>query len=359
MKKNFYIVLSITIIISLLGIANIHSITSSYSSYWLRQTIWLLISIIGAFIFFHLDYLRLYRMRWILYLFTLCLLLMVDVIGIEGGGAKRWLKLGIWSFQPSELVKLSVIIILSAFIDENWKPEGWSTKYLIKPFILIFIPAGLIVMQPDMGTAGVLLILGFLLLLISGMRWKTFLYISLFFIISLPVLWKFMHDYQRARVIAFLNPYSDPLGKGYHILQSIIAIGSGGLIGKGFGGGTQSALKFLPSRHTDFAFSVWCEEHGLIGAVFLLALYIFLIFMLLRIAFYPKRRFGSFLVLGIVLMLIVEITINIFMVSGMFPVVGVPLPFFSYGGSSLLVSFIGVGMACSVIWDRITERFVQ
>jgi rod shape determining protein RodA len=283
---------------------------------------------------------------------------MVDIVGIEGGGARRWLKLGGWSFQPSEFAKLTIIIILSSFIDQKWKPEGWNTIDLIKMFLLIFLPAGLVVLQPDLGTAGIIMLIGFFLMVISGMRLKTLFYIFLFFLITLPVMWRFMLDYQKARIVSFLNPYSDPLGKGYHILQSIIAIGSGGMGGKGFGRGTQSALKFLPSRHTDFAFSVWCEEHGLIGAVFLLGLYAVLIFMLLRISFYAKRRFGSFLVIGIVIMLMVEITINLFMVSGMFPVVGVPLPFFSYGGSSLLVSFMGIGIASSVIWDRITGRFV-
>jgi rod shape determining protein RodA len=283
---------------------------------------------------------------------------MVDMVGIEGGGARRWLKLGGWSFQPSEFAKLTIIIILSSFIDQKWKPEGWNTIDLIKMFLLIFLPAGLVVLQPDLGTAGIIMLIGFFLMVISGMRLKTLFYIFLFFLITLPVMWRFMLDYQKARIVSFLNPYSDPLGKGYHILQSIIAIGSGGMGGKGFGRGTQSALKFLPSRHTDFAFSVWCEEHGLIGAVFLLGLYAVLIFMLLRISFYAKRRFGSFLVIGIVIMLMVEITINLFMISGMFPVVGVPLPFFSYGGSSLLVSFMGIGIASSVIWDRITGRFV-
>jgi rod shape determining protein RodA len=283
---------------------------------------------------------------------------MVDMIGIEGGGARRWLKLGGWSFQPSEFAKLTIIIILSSFIDQKWKPEGWNTIDLIKMCLLIFLPAGLVVLQPDLGTAGIIMLIGFFLMVISGMRLKTLFYIFLFFLITLPVMWRFMLDYQKARIVSFLNPYSDPLGKGYHILQSIIAIGSGGMGGKGFGRGTQSVLKFLPSRHTDFAFSVWCEEHGLIGAVFLLGLYAVLIFMLLRISFYAKRRFGSFLVIGIVIMLMVEITINLFMVSGMFPVVGVPLPFFSYGGSSLLVSFMGIGIASSVIWDRITGRFV-
>jgi rod shape determining protein RodA len=283
---------------------------------------------------------------------------MVDMVGIEGGGARRWLTLGGWNFQPSEFAKLTIIIILSSFIDQKWKPEGWNTIDLIKMFLLIFLPAGLVVLQPDLGTAGIIMLIGFFLMVISGMRLKTLFYIFLFFLITLPVMWRFMLDYQKARIVSFLNPYSDPLGKGYHILQSIIAIGSGGIGGKGFGRGTQSVLKFLPSRHTDFAFSVWCEEHGLIGAVFLLGLYAVLIFMLLRISFYAKRRFGSFLVIGIVIMLMVEITINLFMVSGMFPVVGVPLPFFSYGGSSLLVSFMGIGIASSVIWDRITGRFV-
>jgi len=359
MRRDFYIILFTAILIAVTGIINIYSITHHSSPHWLRQTVWLIISVIAALILFRIDYLRLYNMKWILYLFTLILLLMVDIIGMEGGGARRWLKLGSWSFQPSELAKLTIIIIISSFIDEKWKPEGWDTKDLIKAFLLIFIPAALVLVQPDLGTAGILIIIGGLLMIISGMRRKTIFYIFLFFIISIPILWIFMLDYQKARIITLLNPYSDPLGKGYHILQSIIAIGSGGITGKGFGRGTQSALKFLPSRHTDFAFSVWCEEHGFIGAVFLLALYAILIFMLLRISFYAKRRFGSFLVLGIVVMFIVEITINMFMVSGMFPVVGVPLPFFSYGGSSLLVSFMGIGIACSIIWDRITRRLVQ
>lgn len=358
MKREFYIILFTAVLISVIGIINIYSTTHLFSSHSLRQTQWLLISAITAVILFHIDYLRVYNMRWILYFFTLVLLLMVDMVGIEGGGARRWLTLGGWNFQPSEFAKLTIIIILSSFIDQKWKPEGWNTIDLIKMFLLIFLPAGLVVLQPDLGTAGIIMLIGFFLMVISGMRLKTLFYIFLFFLITLPVMWRFMLDYQKARIVSFLNPYSDPLGKGYHILQSIIAIGSGGIGGKGFGRGTQSVLKFLPSRHTDFAFSVWCEEHGLIGAVFLLGLYAVLIFMLLRISFYAKRRFGSFLVIGIVIMLMVEITINLFMVSGMFPVVGVPLPFFSYGGSSLLVSFMGIGIASSVIWDRITGRFV-
>jgi len=358
MKRDFYVLLFTAVLISVMGIINIYSITHLSSSHWMRQIVWLVISVVAAAILFHIDYLRVYNRRWILYFFTILLLLIVDVMGMEGGGARRWLRLGSWNFQPSELAKLSVIIIISSFIDQKWRPEGWNTADLIKMFLLVCVPAGLVLVQPDLGTAGILIIIGLLLMVISGMRLKTILYIFLFFLITLPVMWQFMLDYQKARIIGFLNPYSDPLGKGYHILQSIIAIGSGGIEGKGFGRGTQSALRFLPSRHTDFAFSVWCEERGLIGAVFLLGLYAFLIFMILRISFYAKRRFGSFLVIGIAIMFMVEIIINLFMISGMFPVVGVPLPFFSYGGSSLLISFMGIGLACSVIWDRITGRFV-
>lgn len=359
MKRTFYIILFISTFISALGIINIYSITHSFSQHWVKQSVWLIISLITAFFLFRIDYLRLYNMKWIIYLFTITLLIMVELIGLEGGGARRWLRIGSWNFQPSELAKLSIIIVLSSYIDEKWKPEGWSAKDLIKPFFLIMLPAGLVAVEPDLGTAGILIIIGFSLLLLSGIKRKTIMSLLITILVTIPILWRFMLDYQKARIISFLNPYSDPLGKGYHILQSIITIGSGGVVGKGFGRGTQSALRFLPSRHTDFAFSVWCEEHGLIGAIFLLSLYIALIFMLIKLSFYAKRRFGAFLVLGIVIMLVVEITINLFMVSGMFPVVGTPLPFFSYGGSSLLVSFMGIGISCSVLRDRITGRLVQ
>lgn len=357
-KRDFYILLCLAILISVAGIANIYSATHGSGGFWIRQSLWLLLSVFSAIILFQIDYMKFYNWRWVIYIFTLLLLLMVKVIGVEGGGAKRWLSFGVWNFQPSELAKLSILVLLSGYIEEKWKPEGWSVREVFLPLLLIFIPAGMIALQPDLGTAGLIVITGFLLLAVSGMKWRALLICVLVALMSLPVMWEVMRDYQRARIISFLNPYADPLGKGYHILQSIIAIGSGGITGKGFFHGTQSVLKFLPSRHTDFGFSVWCEEHGLIGAIFLLSLYMALIFLLLRTSFYAKRRFGAYLVLGVALLFMIQCAINLLMVLGMFPVVGIPLPFFAYGGSSLLVSFAALGISCSVIWDRVKGRFI-
>ncbi|PPI88966.1 rod shape-determining protein RodA [Candidatus Pantoea edessiphila] len=287
--------------------------------------------------------------KYAYYLYIICviLLVVVDVYGQISKGSQRWLDLGILRFQPSEIAKIVVPLAITRFINNDFKPI--TIRRIFAALIFILIPTLLIAIQPDLGTSILVAISGLLVLFISGINWKLII-ITLFLIILFsPILWFFlMQDYQRERIIMLLHPNSDPLGAGYHIMQSKIAIGSGGLYGKGFLLGTQSQLKFLPERHTDFIFAVIAEELGLIGIVFLFLLYLLLIIRGLILALRASSSFGCVIISTLILVLFIYIIINVSMVSGVLPVVGIPLPMISYGGSSLVVLMAGFGIMMSI-----------
>src|SRR5476649_1437827 len=286
-----------------------------------------------------------------LYIISVVLLVAVDAFGQISKGAQRWLDLGFVRFQPSEIAKIAVPLMVARFINRDSCPP--SLKNTAITLVLIFLPTLLVAAQPDLGTAILIAASGLFVLFLSGMSWKLIGVAALLIAAFIPILWFFlMHDYQRDRVMMLLDPESDPLGAGYHIIQSKIAIGSGGLSGKGWLHGTQSQLEFLPERHTDFIFAVLAEELGLIGVLVLLGLYLCLIMRGLVIAANAQTTFGRVMAGGLMLILFVYVFVNIGMVSGIVPVVGVPLPLVSYGGSALIVLMAGFGIVMSIHTHR-------
>ncbi|QIK36930.1 rod shape-determining protein RodA [Caldichromatium japonicum] len=286
--------------------------------------------------------------RWSLtfYIFGLLMLVAVLLIGDIGKGAQRWLDFGVIRFQPSELLKLAVPMAVAWALARCPLPPRLPSILLAA--ILTLIPAALIAKQPDLGTALLVASAGILVLFIAGVRWRLIIGLLLLLAALVPVVWGHLHDYQRARILTFLNPQSDPLGSGYHIIQSQIAIGSGGLSGKGWLHGTQSHLEFLPERHTDFIFAVIGEEFGLTGILGLMSIYLFVIGRGLLIAARAQETYDRLLAGSLTLVFFVYLFVNTGMVSGLLPVVGVPLPLISYGGTSMVTLMAGFGMLMAI-----------
>ena len=293
---------------------------------------------------------RLRDLAYWIYGVGLLLLILVLMVGDEGKGAQRWLNLGIVRFQPSELMKLAVPLLVAAYIAERPLPPSFLRIAVC--LAMVFIPSLLISKQPDLGTALLIVISGLLVIFLSGVSWKFIISFLVSVASALPVLWYVMHDYQKQRVLTFLNPESDPLGAGYHIIQSKIAIGSGGLSGRGWLEGTQSNLAFLPERSTDFIFSVIGEEFGLIGVGMLLFLYLAVASRGLYIASQAQSSFARLLAGSISLTFLVGVIVNVGMVTGLLPVVGVPLPLISYGGTSMVTLLASFGILMSIHTHR-------
>ncbi|TVQ28479.1 MAG: rod shape-determining protein RodA [Wenzhouxiangella sp.] len=284
-----------------------------------------------------------YYQAWAPALFVVAVLMLVAVLffGV-GRGAQRWLDIGLVRFQPSEGMKVALPLMLAALLARRPLPPGWIDLGLCLG--LIALPVGLIVLQPDLGTAVLVAASGVALLFLAGLRWRLIVAMSGLVIAALPVLWLNLHQYQRYRVMTFLNPESDPLGQGWNIIQSKIAVGSGGLAGKGWTQSTQSHLEFLPEPHTDFIFSVLAEEFGFIGVVLVLALYAAIVLRGLYLASRCRDNFGRLLSGSLVMMFFFYLVVNVAMVSGLLPVVGVPLPLVSYGGTSAVSLLAGFGL---------------
>lgn len=281
-----------------------------------------------------------------LYLVGLALLLAVMFFGEISKGAQRWLDFGVFRFQPSEIMKLAMPATIAWLLAKQSLPPNWSQLGIA--LLILLIPVALIAKQPDLGTAILVVVSGGAVIFFAGLSWKLIAAIVTFIAVSAPVAWNFLHDYQQKRVLMFLDPESDPLGAGYHIIQSKIAIGSGGLEGKGWRNGSQTQLDFLPESHTDFVFSVLAEEWGLLGVSLLLTLYAFVILRGLYIAWYARDSFGQLMAGAITMSFFIYVFINIGMVSGLLPVVGVPLPIISYGGTSLVTLMLGFGILMSI-----------
>jgi len=287
-----------------------------------------------------------------LYLAAFLLMLLVPFIGVESGGARRWLGYGEISFQPAEMMKITLVLALARYY--QWLPPEkiWRPDALLAPLLLIGLPVLLALAQPDLGTAALFAIIGGGLLFLAGVSWFYFAGAIAGVIIALPHAWEALHDYQKERVLTFIDPERDPLGSGYHILQSKIAIGSGGLAGKGFMQGTQAQLNFLPEKHTDFIFTMFAEEMGFIGAVLLLALYLLALVFITYMALRCRSMFAKLVAGGVGLTLFAYVFINVAMVTGLVPVVGVPLPLVSYGGTSMLTMIIGLGFVLNAHVNR-------
>lgn len=291
--------------------------------------------------------------RWApwLYLAGLAMLVAVALVGVSGGGAQRWLSLGVTRFQPSELMKMALPMMLAWLLADGALPPRW--KRLGLSLVLIAVPAALIAQQPDLGTALIVAASGFFVLFLAGLQWRLLIGTAIAAVPAAAALWFYvMHDYQRQRVLTFLNPERDPLGAGYHIIQSKIAIGSGGIYGKGFLNGTQAQLEFLPERHTDFIFAVLSEEFGLIGVVVLLCLYAVLVARGAVIAVRAQDTFSRLLAGSLAMTFFVYVFVNIGMVTGLLPVVGLPLPLVSYGGTFMVTIMTGFGILMSIQTHR-------
>ena len=287
-------------------------------------------------------------LAWPIYVVSMLLLVAVDIVGKIGMGAQRWLLIGPLQVQPSEVAKVAVILVLARYYHGLRREDASRLLYTVPPVAAILAPVALVMVQPDLGTAMMVLLGGGALLFVAGVRLWIFLVAGLGAVACLPVAWSFMHEYQRKRVLTFLDPDRDPLGAGYHITQSKIAIGSGGLFGKGFLKGTQSSLNFLPEKQTDFIFTTFVEEWGLLGAMVLLALFALLLVWGFSIALRCQHHFGRLVALGVTAMMFLYVFINTAMVMGLLPVVGVPLPLVSNGGTAMVSVMFACGLLIGV-----------
>jgi rod shape determining protein RodA len=293
------------------------------------------------------------RHAYLIYGAALLLLVAVEVMGVVGMGARRWVDLGLFQLQPSEVMKIAMVLALARFYHSLPLEYVGRIRWLIVPAVLIMVPVALVMRQPDLGTAILLMATGTAILLLAGVRLWKFAVAFGAVLLAIPLAWRFMlHGYQKDRVLTYLNPERDPLGAGYHIMQSKIALGSGGLFGKGFMQGTQSHLAFLPERQTDFIFTMLAEEFGLMGCLGLLSLYVLVITYGYAIAMRSRSQFGRLLATGVITTFFIYVFINMAMVMGLIPVVGVPLPLVSYGGTSMMSLLIGFGLVLSVYVHR-------
>ncbi|MBT4908031.1 MAG: rod shape-determining protein RodA, partial [Rhodospirillaceae bacterium] len=294
------------------------------------------------------------RAAFPIYAVCLALLAAVELMGSIGMGAQRWLDLGFFQLQPSEVMKVAVVLALARYFHGLESEDAGRLTNLAIPLLLVAAPMALVLRQPDLGTAGVVAMVGAAMFWLGGARLWQFATVAAAAAAAIPVGWQFLHTYQKQRIFTFLNPETDPLGSGYHILQSKIALGSGGLFGKGFLAGTQSHLNFLPEKQTDFIFTMLAEEFGLVGGTGLIALYGLLIAYGIYIAFRARSHFARLLAMGLTVNFFLYVFINIAMVMGILPVVGVPLPLISYGGTAMLTVLIGFGLIMSCWLHRDT-----
>ena len=283
---------------------------------------------------------------------ALVLLVAVDVIGHTGMGAQRWIDVGIVTVQPSEIMKVALVLALARYFHEHTLEEARRLRFLLAPAAMVLTPAALVLAQPDLGTAALLLLCGATLCFLAGVRAWVFALLLAGGAASVPVGWQFLHDYQKNRILTFLDPERDPLGAGYHILQSKIALGAGGIFGRGFREGTQSHLSFLPEMQTDFIFTTLAEEFGMVGGLVLLGLYVCILAYSMAIALRSRNHFGRLVAMGIGTTFFCYVFINIAMVTGIVPVVGLPLPLISYGGTAMVTLLAGFGLVISVYVHR-------
>lgn len=292
------------------------------------------------------------RLAYPLYGIMLALLVVVEIMGHVGMGAQRWINLGFFVLQPSELMKIALVLALAKYFHSLELDEIGRPAMLVPPVLMVLAPVGLVLLQPNLGTATLLLLASAAIFFVSGVRWWKFAIVIALAAAILPIGWHHLHDYQKARLMTFMDPGADPLGTGYNILQSKIALGSGGMFGKGFGLGTQSQLQFLPEKHTDFIFVVLAEEFGMAGALGLLLLYLLLLGYGFVIALTCRNQFGRLVAFGLTTSFFLYVFVNVGMVTGTIPVVGIPLPLVSYGGTAMMTLLIGCGLLLGIAVHR-------
>ena len=351
LKAVDYFLIIIVAIIGSMSVFSIYSTESGNFSFYTKNHLTRFLVFFSMFLV--LSFVRVsvwYRQAYIFYILGILLLLLVIFFGISASGSKRWINFFIMNLQPSELMKIAIIVCFARYYHRIQSSDIQSYKYLLQPIILLLIPCYLVITQPDLGTAILIAGSGLAIIWLAGLNLKYFIYSGLILLVSLPFVISILKPYQKSRILTFFNPDRDPLGAGYQIIQSKIAIGSGGLLGKGFLQGTQSYLEFLPEKHTDFIFTLFSEEFGFVGSMVLILLYALLIYRIIRIGFSSRSFFAKLYCFGFASGLFLYIFVNIAMVLGLLPIVGAPLPIMSYGGSSMLSIMLGLSivMSCKI-----------
>ena len=353
LKKFFkldWILLFVVLIICIIGVGALYSAGDGSLKPWALNHIYKVI--FGFFIVFILSQFKInFIMNFSVILYIFCILCLIYVTYFGVGDVKRWIDLKYFFFQPSELAKIAIILLLAKFFTD-FPNNSKNILYNLIAISLVLIPGFLIINQPDLGTGSMLILLGFAIIFLNGLSWNVILSITLVSLISIPLIWQNLLEYQKYRILVFLNPELDTLGKGYQIMQSKIAIGSGGMFGKGYLTGSQSRLDFLPEKHTDFVYTLISEEMGFIGSMSLLILYFVIIIILMKEFLKEEDFTNKIIIFGISFLIFLYVIFNVGMVSGLIPVVGAPLPFISNGGTSLITIFIGLGIIQSVRVSR-------
>ncbi len=346
-----YFLIFIIIAIGSISVFAIYSTESGEFSYYTKNH---LIRLVAFFLMFLvLSFVRItfwYRNAYMFYLFCLFSLVVVLLFGISASGSKRWVNLYFLNLQPSELMKIAIIVFFARYYHRIQSSDIQSYRYLLIPIIILIIPCYLVIKQPDLGTSILIAGSGIFVIWIAGLNIKYFVYSGLLLLVSFPFVVSILKPYQKSRILTFFNPDRDPLGAGYQIIQSKIAIGSGGFFGKGYLKGTQSYLEFLPEKHTDFIFTLFSEEFGFLGSIILMLLYILLISRVISIGFSVRSFFAKLYCFGFASAIFLYVFVNIAMVLGLLPIVGAPLPIMSYGGSSMLSIMLGLSivMSCKI-----------
>ncbi len=345
------------LVVSGMALVNLYSASFPPAAWgmppYIKQCYLFLMGFSGILVILFFDYKELHFWNYPLYIFIVILLVVVLVAGNSAGGAQRWINLGLFKLQPSEPAKLMLVITLASYYSRKEVDGGYGIKEMITPVALTLLPFMLILKQPDLGTALMLIIIFITMTVFAKVNWQTYLLGGVLGGGAAVFAWFYLlKPYQKRRIETLLDPGKDPMGQGYQILQSKIAVGSGGNFGKGYLEGTQGHLHFLPERHTDFAFSVWGEEWGFFGSLFFLGIYFCMLFWGLYVAMTARDRFGVFLSFGVVMLIFWQAVINLLMILGFLPVVGIPLPLVSYGGSSLLTTLLGLGILMNVRMRR-------
>ncbi len=346
-------------LVACIGFAALYSAAGGDLNPWAsKQIARFLVGLVGLVIIALIDIKIWYRLTYPIFIVGFISLIVVEAIGHTGMGAQRWIDFGFIQIQPSEFMKIAVVMALARYFHAVGRDDMRSFRFLLPAFVLIGLPVGLVLLQPDLGTSLMIVMAGITMIFLAGAPIWMFIAGGIITAASMPVAWYFMHDYQKRRVQTFLNPESDPLGAGYHITQSKIALGSGGIEGKGFLQGTQSRLNFLPEKQTDFIFTLWAEEWGLVGGLFLLFLMALIFIYGIAISLNCRHAFGRLLAMGLVVNFSLYVFINIAMVMGLIPVVGAPLPLVSYGGTSMLAALVGFGLilSCNIHRDSKLPR---
>lgn len=348
-----WMLLFIITAIASVGFAMLYSAANGNMDPWAsRQIMRFSIGMFALFVIACLDLRLLLRFAYHIYGITLLLLIAVEVKGHIGMGAQRWLNLGFINLQPSEVMKISIILALGRYFHNASLDEIKKPLFLIPVILMVLTPAFLVLRQPDLGTAIMLIMVAGAMFFVAGVRLWKFATVITMVLVAIPIGWEYLKDYQKNRILTFLDPERDPTGAGYHILQSKIALGSGGMWGSGFMKGSQTHLNFLPEKQTDFIFTMFAEEIGMVGGVFLIGMFALVLVYCYIIAFRSKNQFGRLVALGVSTNFFLYLFINIAMVMGLLPVVGVPLPLISYGGTAMLTVLIGFGLICNVTIHR-------